>query len=538
MNRRTFLGSLAGGAAAFSASAAAKRPNIVIIMADDMGFSDIGCYGSEIDTPNINSLAQHGVHFTHMYNTARCCPTRAALMTGLYSHQAGVGHMVADNGIPGYRGFLNQNCVTIAEALKPAGYRTLMAGKWHVGETRPHWPRDRGFDRYYGLVNGGSNYFSIDPGRTLVRDDTPISAEGDNFYLTDAFTDNALRLMDDRASGQPFFLYLAYTAPHWPLHAREQEIRKYRGRYLAGWDALRASRHARMKKMGIVDPRWEITPRDPGVPAWESQKDKEWQAHRMAVYAAQIDRMDQNIGRVLAKLRETREVENTLVMFLADNGGCAEGIQPNFRNLDGKVKTAGGRIVRYGNLPSIEPGPGDTFQSYGTGWANASNTPFRLYKHWVHEGGISTPFIARWPAMQQKTGGLVPQVGHVIDLMPTCLDAAGAAYPKTHRDQEITPAEGTSLVSAIKGTAVKRPKPLFWEHEGNRAVHSGDWKLVSRHNETWELSNLAEDRTEMHNLAGHNAGRVKEMTGLYEAWAKRCGVVTPEELRNHRPPAS
>ena len=503
-------------------------------MADDMGYSDIGCFGSEIDTPNLDGLARGGVRFTQMYNTARCCPTRASLLTGLYSHQAGVGAMVEDDHVPGYRGFLNDRCVTIAEVLREAGYQTLMTGKWHVGEKRGHWPVDRGFDRYYGLVSGGSNYFSLDPGRVMALDGDPVQPEGPNFYFTDAFTDYAIRFLDERKAGKPFFLYLAYTAPHWPLHAPEAEIRKYRGRYRDGWDALRRARHERMIRMGIVDRRWPLTPRDEQEPAWDEAANREWQAHRMAVYAAQIDRMDQCIGRVLRKIRDLGQEDNTLVMFLSDNGGCAEPIAPNFRNLDGKVRTAGGRIVRYGNLPTIDPGPADTFQSYGRAWANASNTPFRLYKHWVHEGGIATPFIARWPSAIRRRGAILPQVGHVIDLMPTCLDVAGVPYPKVFAGRTITPTEGISLAPAMRGNVQARPRPLFWEHEGNRAVRLGGWKLVSRRPSGWELYNLPEDRTEMSNLVRAYPDRVRSLAGLYEEWAARSNVLTPEELRKLR----
>jgi arylsulfatase len=526
MNRREFLATLTGAAAAPS-----SRPNIIVIMADDMGYSDIGCYGGEVETPNIDQLASSGVRFTQMYNTARCCPTRASLLTGLYSHQAGIGRMVGNLGKPAYQGFLNDNCVTIAEVLRTAGYRTLMAGKWHVGEERPHWPTERGFDRYYGLISGGSNYFSLDPGRTMALDGEPTKAEGDDFYITDAFTDYALRFMDDRKPGQPFFLYLPYTAPHWPLHAPDADIRKYKDRYRMGWDQLRRERHARMIKMGIIEERWAMSPRHPKAPAWAEVKEKDWEAHRMAVYAAQIDRMDHNIGRVLRKLREKGEEDNTLVIFLADNGGCAEGIDQNFRGLAGKVKTMGGRTVRYGNVPSVWPGPADTFASYGLPWANASNTPFRMYKAVVHEGGIATPLVARCPGRTASRNRVVDQVGHVIDLMPTCLDAAGATYPRTYRGKTVQAMEGESLLRAFSGTSFRRRSPLYWEHYGNRAVRDGDWKLVALKDAPWELYDLAADRTELRDLAQAEPGRTSRMERMYEAWAKRCGVLTDEKLR-------
>jgi len=477
-----------------------SRPNIVVIMADDMGFSDLGCYGSEIETPHLDRLAAGGLRFTQFYNTARCCPTRASLLTGLYPHQAGVGHMVNDRGRPGYRGFLNDRCVTIAEALRPAGYRTLMSGKWHVGEKRPHWPRDRGFDRYFGLISGGSNFFRLDPGRQMALDDEPWTPPALGFYMTDAFTDRALEFVDEAAKlGTPWFLYLAYTAPHWPLHAPPEDIAKYRGKYRDGWDALRERRHRKMVEMGIVDAKWRLTPRDPKAPAWDSVQDKDERDLRMAVYAAQIDRMDRNIGRLLSRLKETGAEENTLVLFLADNGGCAEEIHRGKKG--------------------AEIGTADSFESYGLPWANASNTPFRLYKHWVHEGGIATPLIARWPAAIKAAGTITHEPGHLIDLMATCLEVSGASYPK-----DKIPVEGKSLVPVFRTGKREGHEALFWEHEGNRAVRVGKWKLVSRHKGPWELFDLEADRTESEDLAAKEPARVKELAARYDAWAARCTV--------------
>ncbi len=487
------------------------RPNIVLIMADDMGFSDIGCYGGEIQTPNLDRLAKGGVRFTHFYNTARCCPTRAALLTGLYNHQAGVGHMVNNRGTPAYQGYLNDRCVTIAEALRPAGYRTLMTGKWHVGENRPHWPCDRGFEHYYGLISGGSNYFRLDKGRKMAVDNEPHTPSGDRFYMTDAFSDHAVNFADEYSGKKdPFFLYLAYTAPHWPLHAWPEDIARYRGKYRIGWDELRKRRHGRQIEMGIVDKRWPLTPRDAKVPGWNDvQNPDEWDL-RMSVYAAQIHRMDQGIGRLVAKLEEKKQLDNTLIMFLADNGGCAE------ENIGGEVPGA--------------PGPADSFTSL-TPWANASNTPFRLYKHWVHEGGISTPFIAHWPDRIRKRGGLTNQPGHLIDVMATCLDVSGAAYPAQRNGTPITPLEGRALTPILEGRRRNAHPALYWEHEGNRAVREGDWKLVSRHPGDWELYDLKADRTELNNLAAANTDRVGRMKKMYEAWAGRCGVVEWNRLR-------
>jgi arylsulfatase len=536
MDRRQFLASLAA-ASPLPGRAPARPPNVIVILADDLGFSDLGCFGSEIDTPNLDRLARGGVRFTHMYNAARCCPTRAALLTGLYPHQAGVGRMVQDENLPGYRGRLNESCVTLAEVLSGAGYRTFMSGKWHVGEDPPHWPTARGFHRYYGLVSGASNYYSLDPGRRMAIDGQAAEPPDRGFYFTDAFTDHALRMLDGRPPGQPFFLYLAYTAPHWPLHALEAEIAKYRGRYRMGWDALRRERHRRMVKLGLADPRWPLPPRDARVPEWAAAPDKEWQASRMAVYAAMIDRMDQGIGRLLARLRDRGEEDDTLIMFMADNGGCAETIAPNFRNLDGKVRTTGGRLVRYGNLPSIPPGPPDTFQSYGPEWAQVSNTPFREYKTSVFEGGIASPFIAHWPAALRQRGAIVPQPGHVIDILPTVLEAAGVPYPRHYNGRAITPAEGVSLLPALRSAKVQpRPAPLFWEHFGNRAIRDGDWKLVAPGNRPWELHNLAAARSEVDDLAAKEPQRARQLEQAWNDWARRAHVLRPEAGPRTRPP--
>ncbi len=506
MNRRSFLKlTTAAAAASLPLPAAAKRPNIIVILADDMGFSDIGCFGSEIETPNLDMLAAGGMRLTNFYNTARCCPTRASLLTGLYSHQAGVGHMIQDRGTPAYQGYLNDRCVTIAEAIRQGGYRAGMAGKWHVGEQRPHWPTDRGFERYFGLISGAANYFHPEPGTHLALNDQEYKP-GDGFYMTDAFTDNAVAQIDEFGRGKnPYFLYLAFTAPHWPLHARPEDIAKYEGKYMDGWDELRKRRHARQIKLGIVDAKWPLTPRDSPSPAWDTMEDKPALDRKMAVYAAQIDRLDQSVGRVLAKVKELGQEENTLILFLADNGGCAEEVNR------GK--------------PSVPAGGVDSYMSYGLPWANASNTPFRLYKHWVHEGGISSPFIAYWPAVIKRKNAISHQPAHLVDLMATCLDVAGVAYPKTFKGKDLTPLEGVSLLPIFEGKQRKGHKAIYWEHEGNRAVREGKWKLVSRFPEQWELYDLEADRTELNDLASAQPVRVRRMAALYETWATRVGVL-------------
>ena len=537
MDRRTFLTSLAAGAIA-SGAGSPKKPNIIVILADDMGFSDIGCYGSEIETPNLDALARGGVRFTHFRNTARCCPTRAALLTGLYSHQASVGHMVNDYGVPGYRGDLSTNAVTIAEALKPAQYATAMIGKWHVTppdqDKRHNWPGKRGFDYVYSTIVGSNSYWNP---HLLVRNDEYVKPQGD-YYYTDVLSDEAVGyIQKQKDAANPFFMYLAYTAPHWPLHAREKDIKKYEGHYKEGWDKLRETRYKRMVEAGAVDKKWGIAPRDEAIPAWESVPNKEWQQRRMEVYAAQIESLDRGIGRVMDALKASGMEDNTLVMFLSDNGGCAEVINNN-RRPGYEPKTRDGQDVVWGNRPAVMPGPDTTFQSYGPEWAHLSNTPFRLYKHWVHEGGIASPLIARWPSQIKQRGGWTHQPGHVIDLMATCLDAAGAAYPKTHNGHAITPLEGKSLLASMRQPKIAKPRNIFWEHEGNRAVLDGDWKLVSKYKGPWELYNLADDRIEMKDLAAAQPERAKRMEAMYEAWAKRSQVVPWDELKRPAAPSA
>jgi len=503
-----------------------KKPNIIVIMCDDMGFSDIGCYGSDIETPNLDRLAANGLRFTQFYNTARCCPTRASLLTGLYSHQAGIGHMTGDYGVPGYIGRLNKNCVTIAEALKPAGYRTFVTGKWHVGaKDRAWWPLQRGFDRFYGVPEGGGFYFSPTAGRSVVLDNEILHTKGaepvpPGWYSTDAWTEHGIEFVEEAVrQKRPFFWYLAHNAPHWPLQARDEDIAKYKGRYAAGWDNLRAERHRRMIKMGIVKKTWPITPRDRQAQAWEQLDEarKKEMDTKMTIYAAQIDRVDQNIGKLVAKLKELGIFDNTLIMFLADNGGCAEG-----------------GIWGFDRHKEARIGTDESFSSYGLSWANASNTPFRLYKHWVHEGGVATPLIAHWPAVIKQRGKLTHQPGHVIDIMATCCDAAGAAYPDTYKGNQITPLEGRSLLPILRGRRREGHEAIFWEHEGNRAIRKGKWKLVSKHPGQWELYDLDADRTELNNLAEKKPQVVEEMKALYTAWAERSRVVPWGQLQRNR----
>jgi arylsulfatase A-like enzyme len=530
---------------AFTSFAAADdRPNIVLIMADDMGYSDIGCYGGEVQTPTLNRLANEGLRFTQFYNTGRCCPTRASLLTALYPHQAGVGWMMSDDGHEGYRGDLNRRCQTIAEVLKRSGYKTYMAGKWHVTkDIRPdgdksNWPRQRGFDRFYGTIHGAGSFY--DP-NSLTRDNTQIVPDESPYYYTDAISNNAIRFINEHREG-PFFLYMAYTAPHWPMHALEEDIAKYQGRYSEGWDQLRQERYERMVEMGLIRPEWKMTQRDEGIDSWEAIAEKAWYERRMEVYAAMIDRMDQGIGRVVATLEKQNLLDNTLILFLADNGGCAEeygsrgAVKPDPNTVTEIVamgtdelqtamqppKTRDGRPVRTGF--GVMPGPADTYVAYGKPWANASNTPFRRYKHWVHEGGISTPLIAHWPKQIHRHGELEHQPGHLIDIMATCIDVAKADYPTEVEGIAIQPPEGRSLAPAFRGATIER-EALFWEHEGNRAIRQGDWKLVAAGKEgPWELYDLNADRTELQNLSEVHPERVKAMKAAWEAYAERANV--------------
>ena len=491
-------------------------------MADDMGYSDIGCYGGEIATPALNALAENGLRFTQFYNAARCCPTRAALLTGLYPHQAGVGKMVSSKPAKDpnpTQGYLNKNCVTIAEVLKPAGYRCYMAGKWHVGEFRPAWPIDRGFDRYYGLISGGMNYFDITKSkrkglqRVFARDDRRLTPGGDEFYTTDAFTDEALSMLHDHKSNnskQPFFLYLAFNAPHWPLHAPAELIRKYEGRYAAGWTVLRQQRYQRMLQMGLIDPQWKLSPADGKNWTGLSDTKKTELDRRMAVYAAMVERMDWNIGRIIDRLKETGHLDNTLVLFLSDNGACHEG------------GLLGGDMRKDLTGPT---GSVNSYRTYGQSWSNAGNTPFRKHKHWTHEGGVSTPLIAHWPhGLKTNPGAITKQVGHVIDLLPTFCEISGATYPTQHRGQKITAQAGQSLLPVLRGKPNEVQRTVFWEHMGNAAVRNSKWKLVRTTGKPWELYDLEADRSELNDLANSNPDRVEALRTEWKIWAEHVGA--------------
>lgn len=520
-----------------------RKPNIVLILNDDMGYSDIGCYGGEIQTPNLDRLAANGLRFTQFYNTARCSPSRASLLTGLHPHQTGVGVLTYDMGPEGYAGNLGKNCVTIPQALKASQYKTYMSGKWHVAssltEPTDTWPLQRGFDEFFGTIIGAGSFY--DP-NTLTRGNQNIEHEAranKDFFYTDAISNQAadyIREHADQHPGQPFFEYVAYTAPHWPLHAHDEDIAKYKGRFDKGWDDLRAERLKRLVGEGMLKPEWALSDRDPSQPAWTEAQEKTWLLRCMEVYAAQVDRMDQGIGRIIAALEETGQLDNTLVIFLSDNGACAEDI-PEGVTVDelvnklmiAKARTRTGEEVHFGNNPSLMPGPENTYQSYGVAWANLSNTPFRLYKHWIHEGGISTPLICHWPNGIQEKGGIRHAPGYLPDIMATLLDVTDTPYPQSWEGQQVAPLEGSSLRPLFDQDGLERA-PLFWEHEGNAAARSGRWKLVRNYPKPWELYDMEADRTELHDLAGQYPERVQDMAAQYDVWAARCGVLPREKV--------
>ena len=493
-----------------SSSLFAAQPNIVVILVDDMGFADLGCYGSEIPTPNLDALAADGLRFTQFYNTARCCPTRAALLTGLYSHQAGVGHMTEDKGVPGYAGRLNDSCVTIAEVLKPAGYFTAMTGKWHVGQNLGVTPWGRGFDRSLNAAAGGF-FFATHPraelflnGEKIANDDRRLPA---NWYSTDLWTTFGLKFIDEAlAAKKPFYLHLCHNAPHFSLQAPAEDIAKFRGKYKTGWGAIRDARYAKQKKLGIIDPAWAKSPRPKDVQAWADVPPEEQDRfdHIMAVYAAVVSRLDQAVGDLVAGLKERGVFDDTLILFMSDNGGNAEA-GPN------------GRTVG-------DPTQGASDWFCGESWAFVENTPFRLFKHFNHEGGISTPLIAHWPKGIAAKNELRTQPGHLIDIMATCVDVTGAKYPQEFKGHAIQPMEGRSLVPAFANKPIERDA-IYWEHEGHAAVRVGDWKLVRfGRNGGWELYDMKKDRTELHDLAATQAEKAAELSAKWEAWAERAQV--------------
>jgi arylsulfatase A-like enzyme len=559
------------------AADAAKRPNVVLILADDMGYSDLGCMGGEVRTPNLDKLAARGLRFTQFYNGARCCPTRASLLTGLYPHQAGVGRMTtADTGLPGYRGHLVDSAVTIPEVLGGAGYRTGMVGKWHLSLTQEKpghmrrlanqeiadtfsdpktYPVGRGFASHYGIIWGVADYF--DP-FSLVRNAEPVREVPKGYYITDALTDEAVKFIggheewatksvggkpdagkadaDKPVAGnkaaQPFFLYLAYTAPHWPLHAKEEDVARYAETYKVGWDAIREARHQRMVEKGLLPKDGKtLSPPISRKTTWADNPDKEWDARAMAVHAAMVDRLDQGVGRVVAELDRLKLLDDTVILFLSDNGASPEAY-PN-AGFDRPAQTRDGRKVTYPPNKTVMPGTEDTFFGMGPAWANVASTPLRGWKADTHEGGICTPLIVHWPAgLKVSAGTVTKQTGHVMDVMATCLDLAGVAYPRTFGGHEISPLQGKSLLPALRGERAEGHEVIGWEHFGARAIRQGDWKLVGKRDAPWELYDLSADRCELNNLADGQPGRVKELGLKWEKWAEATDVLpTPEERK-------
>ena len=549
-----------------------ERPNIILIMSDDMGYSDIGCYGSEIETPELDRLASNGLRFSQFYNTARCCPTRASLLTGLYPAQTGMGFMTGNESEPGYKGEIGNQCVTIAEVLKPAKYNTYMSGKWHVARNlkdidslKYNWPLQRGFDKFYGTIIGAGSLW--DPW-TLTRGNTFITPYNDpeykpdeKWYYTDAISDNAVKFIDaheQSSEDNPFFMYVAYTAAHWPLHAPEEEIELHDGKYDEGYATIRKERFEKLQAEGLIDEEWQLSER---VADWDTLENKAWRARNMEVYAAMISRMDKGIGRIVDELKQNNILDNTLILFLQDNGGCAETLgwlndeahpydtipaKPVYEPMaDDELQTRMAPKQTRDGYPvtvmskKVMAGPSETYHAYGPNWANVSNTPFRKYKHWVHEGGVATPLIAHWPEKIKDHGEIRRQPSHLVDIMATIVDITDADYPDNYKGHQIKPMEGKSLMGVFTENETIDREAIYFEHEGNRAIRKGKWKLVSkawpnpgkfRRMDTipmdqWALYNMEEDRTETNNLADQYPERVKQMAAQWQEWAKQTNTI-------------
>jgi arylsulfatase A-like enzyme len=480
----------------------APRPNIVVILCDDMGFSDLGCFGGEIDTPHLDQLAANGIRFTDFHNNAKCSETRASLLTGLWHQQS--------------KNLKQSGHVTIAEVMRGAGYSTLMSGKWHLDGTPP----ERGFDRYFGFLSGAINFFTgadWQTGENLMRLDGEEFSVAEDFYSTDAFTDYAIDFVDGALQQKkPFFLYLAHNAPHFPLHALREDIAKYEGRYDAGWDFIREQRYQKLRELGVLDDTWRLSPRDPKVEPWSAMTEaqREFLKPMMVVYAAMVDRLDQNVGRLVAHLRSQQVLDDTVILFLSDNGAC-----PYHR-----LRT-----------PGVLPGPANSDIGYDARWANMCNTPLRLYKQYAHEGGTATPFIVHWPQGIKSRGAFSPFTSHLVDLMPTLVELSGAEYPVNYGGQPIHPMEGRSLVPAFEGQKHRGDHPLYWEFSGNHAIRHGKWKLVAQRSRDWELYNLSIDRSETRDLAEKIPETVADLATRYDRWASRAGARSHATCRRMMP---
>ncbi|WP_249356605.1 arylsulfatase [Maribacter sp. ACAM166] len=525
------------------------KPNIIVIMADDLGFSDLGCYGGEIETPNLDRLAMNGVRSNSFYNTSRCCPTRASFLTGLYPHQAGLGRMTMDAGLPGYRGSLQENTVTIAEVLKDAGYQTGMTGKWHVSETvdlggekQLKWlahqesngafsdvasyPTSRGFDKYYGNIWGVVDYF--DP-FSLVNGTKEVKEVPKDYYHTNAIGDTAVAYVNQFSKKKdPFFLYVAHCAPHWPLQAPEDAIEKYLKVYEKGWKSIRKERYDRLIAKGIIPAETSEMP-EFMFPEfdWENNPNKEWDARAMAVHAAMVDLLDQSVGKLLDALEETGEMDNTMILFLSDNGASSERPSKYGPGFDRAGNTRDGKEVNFPVNKDSLPGPQTTLSGIGPQWAHTANTPFRYYKAKVYEGGINTPFIAYWPNGGLKNGTVISAPAHVSDVMATCIDVAQATYPEEYKGNKITPTPGKSIIPILRGIETKGTQEnFFWEHFGSNAIRNGDWKLVKLGNDSpWELYDLSKDRTEIHNVAKEHPEVVENLEKEWLVEAKAYNAI-------------
>lgn len=553
MEKKVLLKTLTAGVlAGLSLQAQAKsddRPNIIVILADDLGFSDLGCYGSEIHTPNLDRLAENGLRFNRFYNTSRSCPSRASLLSGLYQHQAGIGRMTFDDHKPGYRGQLSKNAVTIAEVLQDAGYQTGMVGKWHIAETQlredqrdwlnhqvkhPYfadtlcYPNHRGFQDYYGTIYGVVDYF--DP-FSLVNGDTLVESVPVDYYTTKVYADTAVAYVNRYAqTDKPFFMYLSFNSPHWPLHALPEDIAKYEETYKVGWEKIREARYEKMKKLKIFgDVENFLSPRQSDA-KWDENQHQEWDARAMAVHAAMIDRMDQSIGQLLDALEKNGQLKNTLILFMSDNGCSNEDCQ-NYSEgeNDRPDMTRDGRKIVYPRGKKVLPGPQTSYASIGSLWANVANTPFRFWKAKSYEGGICTPMIAYWPkGIKQKKGTITNQMGHVMDIMATCVELGKATYPTEYRGNKIIPMEGKSLVPVFKTGVREGHETLGFEHFNERAfMDNQGWKIVRRgdQNAKWELYNLNNDRSEMHDLADMYPEKLNNLIAKYNEWEKNAMVV-------------
>jgi arylsulfatase len=526
--KKLFTALTAATILASNVDAQTKKPNIILIVVDDMGYSDLGAYGSEIHTPNLDRLASEGLRLKEFYNNSICAPTRASLLSGQYQHKAGIGYFDVNLGLPAYQGFLNKESLTLGEVLKTAGYSTLMSGKWHVGNDSLSWPNQRGFEKYYGVIGGGADYFDAKPmplggGQypvVLIENNQRLHPADNSYYFTDEIAGHAVKYLEEQSkTNKPFFLYLAFNAPHWPLQALPEDIAKYKGRYDIGWDSLRRERLIRLQQLGILDPRQTVAPRDEEVPEWNSltwDEKQLWKA-KMEVYAAMVDRMDQGVGKVLATLKALKKDDNTLVIFISDNGAPAEDVAhwgPKAARNTGPVGTAG------------------SFESQGKNWSFVSNSPFRSFKNFMYEGGISSPLIAWFPG-KIKGGTIAKGTAHLIDLAPTFYEVAGVKYPEKYNGVKPNALPGKSLTGLFfHDVALHRETPIFWERAGNRAVRKGKWKLVSIYPQyRWELYDLDQDRGETNDVATKNTQVVNELSAAYFDWAKQTGVVEYEKIK-------